>query len=328
MYKSKTLCAVVPCYNEETQIQRVIQTMPDFVDFIVTVDDKSPDNTVGKIKDLMAEDKRIVLIAHEKNQGVGGAIATGYKWARDHDMDLAVVMAGDGQMNPDDLPALLDPVIHGYADYAKGNRLFTGEAFKKIPTIRYIGNGFLSLLTKIASGYWNIADSQSGYTVINQKALKVIDWDLMYKRYGQPNDILVRLNVENFKVTDVPVEPVYNVGEKSGIKIQKVIFTISWLLIRLFLWRMKEKYIIRDFHPLIFFYFLGLCFGLCTVILFLRVFVLWFLTGHIPPINALAAMFSFMSSTQFSLFAMWFDMEANRDLKGIWKGRRISDDRI
>ena len=325
MYKSKTLCAVIPCYNEETQIERVIQTMPDYVDAIVTVDDKSPDNTLKKIQDLMINDKRIVLIAHEKNQGVGGAIASGYNWAKDNEMDLAVVMAGDGQMNPDDLPALLDPVVNGYADYSKGNRLFTGEAFKKIPTIRYIGNGFLSLFTKIASGYWNIADSQSGYTVINGKALKAIDWDLMYKRYGQPNDILVRLNVENFKVTDVPIEPVYNVGEKSGIKIQKVIFTISWLLIKLFLWRMKEKYIIRDFHPLIFFYFLGFCFGFCTIVLFSRVFLLWYLTGHIPAINALAAMFSFMSSTQFSLFAMWFDMEANRELKGIWKGRRASD---
>ncbi len=224
-------------------------------------------------------------------------------------------MAGDGQMNPDDLSVLLDPVVEGKADYSKGNRLFTGKAFQKIPTIRYFGNSILSLMTKIASGYWNVADSQSGYTVINKKALKAIDWDLMYKQYGQPNDVLVKLNVGNFKVTDVAVEPVYNVGEKSGIKIQKVIFTIGWLLAKLFFWRMKEKYIIRDFHPLVFFYFLGFCFGICTVLLFLRVFVLWYLTGNIPDINALAAMFSFMSASQFTLFAMWFDMEANKNLK-------------
>jgi hypothetical protein len=228
---------------------------------------------------------------------------------------MAVVMAGDGQMNPDDLPALLDPIVDDLADYSKGNRLFTGQAFQKIPTIRYLGNGVLSLLTKIASGYWNIADSQSGYTVINKKGLRTIDWDLMYKRYGQPNDILVRLNVENLRVTDIPVEPVYNVGERSGIRIKKVIFTISWLLGKLFLWRMKEKYIIRDFHPLVFFYFLGFTFFVCTVFLFVRVFLLWYLTGHIPSINALAAMFSFMSFSQFTLFAMWFDMEANRNLK-------------
>ncbi len=315
MYKNKTVCVTVPCFNEETQVEKVITTMPEYVDHIVLVDDLSSDNTVEKIKKNKEANSRIILIEHEINQGVGGAIASGYKWARDENIDLTVVMAGDGQMNPDDLPALLDPVVEGRADYSKGNRLFTGKAFQKIPTIRYFGNSILSLMTKIASGYWNVADSQSGYTVINKKALKAIDWDLMYKQYGQPNDVLVKLNVENFKVTDVPVEPVYNVGEKSGIKIQKVIFTIGWLLVKLFFWRMKEKYIIRDFHPLVFFYFLGFCFGICTVLLFLRVFVLWYLTGNIPDINALAAMFSFMSASQFTLFAMWFDMEANKNLK-------------
>ncbi|MFA5903370.1 MAG: glycosyltransferase family 2 protein [Desulfobacula sp.] len=315
MYKDKSVCVVIPCYNEETQIEMVISTMPEYVDYMVVVDDLSRDKTVEIIKDLQRRDKRIILIQNQTNQGVGGAIANGYKWAKKNEIDMAVVMAGDGQMNPSDLPDLLDPVAIGTADYSKGNRLFTGEAFKKIPRVRYIGNGFLSLFTKIASGYWNIADSQSGYTVINRKALAVIDWDRMYKRYGQPNDILVRLNVENLKVTDVPVEPVYNIGEKSGIRIRKVIFTIGWLLIKLFFWRMKEKYIIRDFHPLVFFYSLGFGFGITTIALFLRVFIQWYLTNHIPAVNALAAMFSFMSASQFSLFAMWFDMEANKHLK-------------
>tara|TARA_B100000614_G_scaffold260886_2_gene288933 strand:- start:255 stop:1205 length:951 start_codon:yes stop_codon:yes gene_type:complete len=315
MYQNKTLSAVIPCHNEVTQIATVVQTMPNYVDNIIIIDDKSSDKTVEKVRNLMKEDERITLIEHNVNQGVGGAIASGYRWARDNDIDLAVVMAGDGQMNPDDLPALLEPVVSGKADYSKGNRLFTGEAFKKIPKIRYLGNSFLSLLTKIASGYWNIADSQSGYTVINKKGLHTIDWDRMYKRYGQPNDLLVRLNVENLRVADVPVEPVYNVGEVSGIKIHKVIFTIGWLLVKLFLWRMKEKYIIRDFHPLVFFYSLGFAFGVCTVLLFSRLFLMWFLNGQIPSINALAAMFSFISASQFTLFAMWFDMEANKTLK-------------
>lgn len=293
----------------------MIQTIPEYVDKIIIVDDLSSDGTAEVVKSVMEKEDRVILIKHAINQGCGGALATGYKWARDNDFDLAVRMDGDGQMNPADLPALLDPVADGVADYSKGNRLFTGEAFRKIPAVRYFGNGFLSLFTKIASGYWNIADSQSGYTVINKKALAAIDWDKMYKRYGQPNDILVRLNVENFRVTDVPVEPVYNIGEKSGIRIHKVIFTIGWLLIKLFFWRMKEKYIIRDFHPLVFFYFLGFIFGIATLVLFLRVFFVWYLTGHIPAVNALAAMFSFMSASQFSLFAMWFDMEANKHLK-------------
>ena len=265
------------------------------------------------VKSLKEKTSRLILIEHEKNQGVGGAIASGYKWARDHDVDMAVVMAGDGQMDPVDLPNLLNPVVDCRADYTKGNRLFTGEAYNKIPKLRFFGNAFLSLLTKIASGYWHIADSQSGYTVINHAALKTIDWDQMYKRYGQPNDLLVRLNIHNFKVLDVPTEPVYNIGEKSGIKIRKVVFTISWLLLKMFLWRMKEKYIIRDFHPLIFFYAIGAFFGITTVLLAIRMVGYWIFAGYIPSINALAVMFSFMSASMFILFAMWFDMEYNKN---------------
>jgi len=315
IYNKQSVCVVIPCHNEETQIKSVIENLPEFVDQIVVVDDKSKDQTIDVVKNCQENNPKIHLIQLEENQGCGGALAAGYKWARDHDFDLAVRMDGDGQMNPVNLPALLDPVVSHGADYSKGNRLFTGEAFRKIPKIRYFGNGFLSLLTKIASGYWHVADFQSGYTVVNKKVLHTIDWDKMYKRYGQPNDILVRLNVENFKVVDVPVDPVYHVGEKSGMKIHKVMFTIGWLLVKLFLWRIKEKYIIRDFHPLVFFYFLGVGFGIATVLLFIRVFLVWYLTGHIPAVNALAAMFSFMSASQFSLFAMWFDMEANKHLK-------------
>ncbi len=306
---------MVPAHNEETQITGVVETMPGFVDAVVIIDDVSDDNTVSVVEGLVKEKPHLTLIAHKENLGVGGAIASGYEWARDGGYDVAVVMAGDGQMNPDDLPALLDPVVEGRADYTKGNRLFTGEAYRKIPRVRYFGNAFLSLFTKIASGYWHVADSQSGYTAANKRVLHSIDWGMMYKRYGQPNDILIRLNVYDFRVVDVPVEPVYNVGEKSGIRIRKVVFTISWLLLKMFFWRMKEKYIIRDFHPLIFFYSFGGGFSLLTVLLFIRLFFYWIVTGHIPQINALAAMFSFVSASLFTLFAMWFDMEHNKNLK-------------
>jgi len=316
MYKNKSVCVVIPAYNEETQIGNVIETMPDFVDKMVIVDDCSMDRTVDIVKGYKRDNSKIELIPHQENEGVGAAIASGYKWARDKNFDTAVVMAGDGQMDPADLPALLDPVVQDRADYSKGNRLFTGEAYKKIPKVRYYGNALLSLLTKIASGYWHVADFQSGYTVINRKALHLIEWDRMYKRFGQPNDILVRLNVFNLRVADIPIEPVYNIGERSKINIVKVMFTISWLLLTLFLWRMKEKYIIRDFHPLIFFYTIGIFFKVLTIILSIRMFYVWYATGVIPHINALAAMFAFMSASLFILFAMWFDMEANKDLKG------------
>ena len=198
----------------------------------------------------------MVLLEHKTNQGVGGAIATGYKWCRDHEMDVAVVMAGDAQMNPDDLSALLEPVVKDDVDYAKGNRLITGNAWKLIPKVRYLGNSAMSLLTKIASGYWHVADSQSGYTAINSRALETIDWGQMYKRYGQPNDLLVRLNVHNFRVCDVPVTPVYNIGEVSGFNPLWMIPKLSCLLCKLFFYRMWQKYVIRDFHPLGFIYLL------------------------------------------------------------------------
>lgn len=171
------------------------------------------------------------------------------------------------------------------------------------------------MLTKIASGYWHIADSQSGYTAIDKKALHTIDWDKMYKRYGQPNDLLVRLNIYNFKVRDIVTDPVYNVGEKSKMKIPKVIFTISLLLLRLFFYRLKEKYVIRDFHPLVFFYFFGFFLKLISIPLLVRFIYFWVAINHIPKVNFLAWMFSMIMSILFILFAMWFDMESNKELK-------------
>ncbi|MBW1785170.1 MAG: glycosyltransferase family 2 protein [Deltaproteobacteria bacterium] len=316
MYQGKKIAVLVPAYNEESLISGTIVSIPDFIDKIVVVNDGSKDRTPQIVEELALKDQRICLLGHDRNRGVGGAIATGYKWARDNEMDVAVVMAGDGQMDPADLPAILAPVVSGSADYSKGNRLFTGEAYKQIPKIRYFGNAALSLLTKIASGYWHVADSQTGYTAINRKALHMIDWDRMYSRYGQPNDLLARLNVCEMKVADVPVRPVYRVGAKSGIRIRRVVFSISWLLFTLFVWRLKEKYIVRNFHPLVFFYLLGALFFVLTAVLFTRLFWMWYATGIIPSINALAAMFCFMSSSLFTLFAMWFDMEYNKDLKG------------
>ncbi|MFW6116708.1 MAG: glycosyltransferase, partial [bacterium] len=230
-------------------------------------------------------------------------------------MDVAVVMAGDAQMDPADLPALLDPVVNGEADYAKGNRLFTGDAWNQIPKTRYLGNSMLSLLTKIASGYWHVADSQSGYTAINREALETIDWGAMYQRYGQPNDLLVRLNVHNFRVCDVPVTPVYNIGEDSGVRPLRMIPKLSWLLFKLFLYRMWQKYVIRDFHPLVFFYAMGLGLFLPGALFGLYLFFYRLFVGIIAPTSALFAVFLFVTGLQSLFFAMWFDMEYNQGLR-------------
>lgn len=324
MYRNKKIAVVVPAYNEETQINRVIDTMPELVDTIIIVNDCSADQTSTVIRAHSAHQAgRVVLIDHTINQGVGGAIASGYQWALAHKYDITVVMAGDGQMDPADLPAILDPIVDDKADYTKGNRLVTGNAFKKIPKIRFFGNSILSLLTKIASGYWHVADSQTGYAAINLFALQSIDWDKMYKRYGQPNDVLVKLNVAGMRVLDVPIEPVYNIGEKSGIKVRKVIFTIGWLLVRLFFWRLKEKYIIRNFHPLVFFYAFGFSSLLLSAGMFIRLCLLWINIGSIPEITFLIWMFSFSIGFNSLFFAMWFDYEENKHLNPPLNSREI-----
>lgn len=323
MYRGYKTVVVVPAYNEETQINKVVETMPQFIDKIIIVNDCSKDKTAEVVESLQKQFTNIVLINHKVNQGVGGAIATGYKWARDNNIDIAVVMAGDAQMDPADLPAILDPIVDGEADYTKGNRLVTGEAFKKIPKVRFFGNAALSLFTKIASGYWHVADSQTGYAAINAAALKAINWDAMYKRYGQPNDLLVKLNVAGMRVVDVPIEPVYNVGEKSGIKIRKVIFTIGSLLVRLFFWRLKEKYIIRNFHPLVFFYAFGFFNLLLSAALFLRLIILWIVQGGVPEITFLSWLFSLSLGFNSLFFAMWFDYAENKHLNPPLRNRNI-----
>ncbi|MCX7681063.1 MAG: glycosyltransferase family 2 protein [Anaerolineae bacterium] len=258
---------------------------------------------------------RVELIRLTQNQGVGGAIAEGYKWCRDHQIDVTAVMAGDAQMDPADLPALLDPVVAGEVDYAKGNRLISGEAWKKIPRVRYLGNAALSLLTKIASGYWHIADSQSGYTAASLKVLQTINPDSIYKRYGMPNDMLVRLNIYNFRVRDVEIRPIYGIGEKSGIKPLRMIPGLAWFMFRLFIRRMVQKYVIRDFHPLIFFYITGFVLMFFCIPLLIRLSYYWAINGRIPPINALALIFCAIAGLQLLLFAMWFDMDYNKTLR-------------
>lgn len=318
MYKSHQVAVVIPAYNEERLIGRVIETLPEFVDRIVVVNDCSKDKTSSVVSTYVAASQgRVVLIDLPVNQGVGGAIAAGFKWVRDHDIDIAVTMDGDNQMDPVDLPHILDPIAEGWSDFAKGNRFMSGEAFEKMPKVRFFGNATLSLLTKIASGYWHVADSQTGYSAIRLKCLKAIDWDRSYKRYGRPNDLLVSLNIHNFRVCDIPVKVVYGVGEISTMKVRKVLFSIGWLLVRLFAKRMTQKYVIRDFHPLVFFYFFGVALAFLCLPLGLRLALLTLMTGNIPKVNFLTLFFCALTSLQFILFAMWFDMESNRDLKAM-----------
>ncbi len=360
MLKNKTIAVVVPCYNEAKQIEMVLDSMPDFVDRIIVVNDKSTDGTEKVVLDYMErdtrgnakiagkkkivpdkynhaevvlekmqeeelslftpfqvfeKDSRVILINHLKNASVGASIATGYRWCLDNYIDCSAVMAGDGQMDPGELKSICMPVVLGEVDYVKGNRLKHRSANLVIPKVRFLGNSILSLLTKIASGYWQVSDTQTGYTAISLEALQGIDIYKIYKSYGCPNDILVKLNIANFTIKEVPIKPVYNVGEESKMKVFKVIPRISWLLFKLFWIRLYKKYLFRDFHPLFLLYHLAMLLLLINIPYLVAVLNDVFGGQKISTNSFIAFMFLSISGFQSLFFAMWMDMMDNQRLQ-------------
>ena len=313
MLEDRRVAVVVPAHDEEKLVATTLAGIPEFVDRIYVVDDGSRDATVERARGV--GDPRVDVIVHERNRGVGAAIVSGYKRALAEGMDVACVMAADNQMDPRDLESLAAPVARGEVDYAKANRLVSGEAWDLIPRTRYLGNAVLSLLTKVASGYWHVADSQSGYTAIGKRTLESLDLDRVYTGYGFPNDLLVHLNVWNARVRDFPSRPVYGVGERSGIRYHKVVPRISWLLVKGFFWRLREKYVIRDFHPLVFFYAFGFLATLAGLVLG-GIEIGYRIAGYDVSVGTVVLIaLLLISGSQFTLFAMWFDMETNKDLR-------------
>jgi len=313
MLEGKRVAVVVPAFDEERLLAGTIRGIPEIVDRIYVVDDASRDGTTAQAEAV--GDPRVELIRHERNSGVGGAIATGYRRALEEEIDVVCVMAADNQMDPGELQSLVEPVARGEVEYAKANRLVSGEAWNVIPRTRYLGNAVLSLMTKIASGYWHVADSQAGYTALSSSALQRLDLDRLYPRYGFPNDMLVHLNVQNARVRDVPSRPIYDVGEQSGIRLRSVVPRISWLLFKAFWWRMGQKYVIRDFHPLVFFYSFGVLMLAVGFVLGLLELVLRIAGNAITPASIVLVAVLLIAGLQMTLFAMWFDMEANKDLR-------------
>jgi glycosyltransferase involved in cell wall biosynthesis len=313
MLDGKRVAVVVPAFDEERLVGETIRGIPEFVDRILVVDDASRDGTATAAERV--HDPRVQILRHERNAGVGAAIATGYRRALEEEMDVTCVMAADNQMDPGELEELVAPVARGEVEYAKANRLVSGEAWKVIPRTRYLGNAVLSLLTKIASGYWHVADSQAGYTALSLTALRRLELDELYPRYGFPNDVLVHLNVQNARVRDVPSRPIYDVGEQSGIKLRSVVPRISWLLLKGFWWRMGQKYVIRDFHPLVFFYAFGALMLTVGLVLGAVELVLRLAGNAITPATIVLVAVLLIGGLQMTLFAMWFDMEANKDLR-------------
>jgi glycosyltransferase involved in cell wall biosynthesis len=365
LLEGKTIAVVVPAYNEEKQIGMVIESMPDFVDRIIIVNDKSTDATAEVVRGYIERDTkqkflienildkikpskynhasvvvqklqkeeikyyipsqvfnqseahdRIILINHLENGGVGAAIARGYKWAKDHDIDCTAVMAGDGQMDPEELESICRPILDEGIDYVKGNRLIHRSAMLVIPKLRYFGNSILSIMTKVASGYWHVSDTQTGYTGISNKALNAIHIHDIYRSYGMPNDMLVKLNIAFCTLREVEIKPIYDVGEQSKMKILKVIPRISWLLFKSFFKRLWVKYLFRDFHPLFILYHFSFALLIGAIPLGWKIFDLWLLKGRdVNTVTFIAFMFLFISALQSFLFAMWMDIQDNERLQ-------------
>jgi len=362
MLNGKSIAVVIPAYNEESQITKVLETMPSFVDRIVVVNDSSKDNTsqivlnyintkskklkaivdtrakkkkslfqaenilleeqekeyikfsAFEIANVNPENDRVILINLKKNSGAGAAVAVGYKWCKDQQIACVAKMDGDGQMDPAELQSLCEPIVRGEVDFVKGNRLIHRSAWLVIPKIRYLGNSVLSILTKIASGYWHVSDTQTGYVAISLKALESIRLHDLYPRYGYPNDLLVKLNIAFCTIREVEIKPIYQVGEKSKMKIHKVIPKISWLLFKSFFKRLWIKYFFRDFHPLFLLYNFSFLLLVLDIPIIYKLFLITFFGGSYPiSLLILFALFT-ISGLQFILFAMWMDIQDNERL--------------
>jgi glycosyltransferase involved in cell wall biosynthesis len=314
-YRGSKIAVVVPAYNEELLIGDTLAGIPDFVGRVYVVNDCSKDRTQEVIEYYAAHDQSIIPILHEKNQGVGAAIITGYRKAAEDGMDCIAVMAGDHQMDPAFLPDLLDPVIDKKCDYTMGNRLISQEYSKGMSKWRYLGNTTLTMLTKIASGYWQMMDPQNGYTVISRRALERINLDGIYPRYGYCNDLLVKLNVVGFRVINVPHPARYGM-EKSKIRYHTYIYRLSGLLLRDFLWRLKMKYVVLNFHPLVFFYLAGAIFTVLGVLGGIYALYFKFVLGYAIFVPLILSLIVFGMGVQALFFAMFYDMEQEKVANG------------
>jgi glycosyltransferase involved in cell wall biosynthesis len=310
MYESAVIAAVVPAYKEREHIARVILTMPAYVDHIVVVDDCSPDDTAEVARST--GDPRLTVIRREKNGGVGAAIVTGHRAARELGADVNVVMAGDGQMDPDYLGHLLEPVVlRGYG-FAKANRFFSMTSFAGMPRLRLFGSVGLSFATKLASGYWHLFDPQNGYTALHRDALDRLSLDKLAGGYSFENDLLIQLNILRVPAIDVPIPAVYGT-EVSGIRLRKVVPELMRLLVTGFWRRFFYKYVLWSFSPIALFMLSGL--SLLLVSLVIGAWVVAHTLGE--PVattgSVLLAVTPFLLGVQLVLYALMLDIQESPD---------------
>jgi glycosyltransferase involved in cell wall biosynthesis len=248
MYRGQRVVVAIPAYRAEAVVATVVQTLPAFVDAIIVVDDASPDRTYEAVSALA--EPRLVVLRHAQNQGVGGAMRTAYEKALALGCDVVVKMDSDGQMDPERLVDLLDALIEGKYDYAKGNRFLHRDALASMPRHRLLGSLALTFLTKMASGYWHIFDPQNGFVACRAKMLERLDLPLVASDYFFENDMLVHLNVHGARVVDVPLPARYG-GEVSSMQVSRILVSFPGRLFRRFWWRIYQRYTLRDFSPVV-----------------------------------------------------------------------------
>lgn len=240
------LVVVIPAYKVEKKIAETLRRIPRYIRSIIVVNDNSPDKTAEIVADLAQKDSRIVLLAHEKNQGVGGAVLTGFKKAIELDAQIVIKVDGDGQMSHYDLAPLLMPLIAGEADFTKGNRFRDFHALQSMPLVRQIGNMGLSFLVKAATGYWNIFDPTNGFVAIRHEALKSISLEHLHKRYFFETSLLGELYLADALIKDVPYPAVYG-DEESNLSITRTLFEFPPKLGILLLRRILIKKFLYNF---------------------------------------------------------------------------------
>jgi dolichol-phosphate mannosyltransferase len=241
-----SIAAVIPCFRVEREIAAVLAGLPDYIQYVIVIDDASPDDTARLVADLASQDERIVLIRHEKNQGVGGATVTGFRKALELGAQIVVKVDGDGQMDVNHLPELLVPLILGQADYTKGNRFRDFQSLQKMPAIRRFGNMVLGFLTKAATGYWNLFDPTNGFVAIRSNVLAQLPLDSIDKTYFFETSMLANLYLLGALVKDVPMPARYR-GEISNLSIGRSAFEFPIKLMKIFFRRLILMKLIYDF---------------------------------------------------------------------------------
>lgn len=300
------IAVVVPALNEELLIAETLKGMPAYLTRIYVIDDGSTDHTSEVARSLA--DSRTVVVRHEKNKGVGAAIINGYQMAVADGMDIVAVMAGDNQMDPAELPRLLAPIARGEADYVKGNRLVNRGSRKGMSTWRSFGNYLLTMLTKIGSGYWDIMDPQNGYTAVSRRALEALDLGSVYTYYGYCNDLLIKMNARGFTIADVAMPARYG-KEKSKIRYGSYMRKVAPMMFRGFLWRLKTRYVVNDFHPLVLFYAAGMICVPLGLLLCLSAPLAFFLGAAAGLSYLMLAVFVTLAGMQSLFVAMVLDRQ-------------------